>query len=110
MQLQHLWPTCLRVLMLLPHQRWLTQMQLARTASAASVAAVTVMAVTDVSAMANAVIVLNVQSAATMQRHPHRLRQLPTVVRAILQSPTAALHKDLVLLLRLPRWPTLPCH
>lgn len=93
------------------------QMQQATKASAPSAAAVTVMAVTAVSAMAN---VLNVRSAATMQMHPHRrqprkrLRKQPTVVRAILQSPTAAPPKGLVLqalLLRQPRrWPTLPSH
>lgn len=80
-------------------------------ASAPSAAAVTVMAATAVSAMANAVIV---QSAIAMLTDPHHkwqrkhLHKRLTVVKAILQLPTAAPPK--VLLSPQPRlWQTLPC-
>lgn len=80
-------PSQTRVTLLMP-------MQSAQKASVQSAAAVTVMAATAASAMVN---VLNAQSAATMQTHlcrklPPQCKP-PTVVKAISQSPTAALPK-----------------
>ena len=86
-------------------------MHRAKKVNAPSAAAVTVMAATAVSAMANAVIV---QSAIAMLTHPRHkwqrkhLHKRLIVVKAILQLPTAAPPKVL-LSPQLHLWLTLLC-